>query len=160
MNCKNQVCIQTILPETAKYFKEELLEDILTIPPTKPDIDKVIDVLVSAEVVDIKTIDTEVGKSNEGQNLSGVKLIAEIKIKEKVIYSTCSSINGVHSAHFETYNSMFVILPEKIGNRYACESVMLGRASVVPYIEGHFARKLDCRNVYKCIMILLDVIVC
>lgn len=160
MNCKNQTCIQTILPETSKYFKEELFEEILTIPSNKPDIDKVLDILTSAEVIDIKPIDTLVGRSNEGQNLSGVKLVVELKIKEKVIYSSCKPLQGAYSAHFETYKSMFVILPEKIGNRYSCESILLGRASVVPYVEGQMARKLDCRNIFNCIMIFLDVIIC
>lgn len=160
MNCKKQNCIQTILPKEAKYFKEELIDEVLTIPLNKPEVDKLLDILVSAEVMDIKTVDTLLGRSNEGQNLSGIKLVAEIKIKNKVIYSSCKPLHGVYACHYETYKSMFVILPEKIGNRYTCELVLLGRLNVVPYIEGQISRKLDCRNIHKSTMILLDVLIC
>ncbi len=160
MYCKPNNCIQNILPETSSHFKEELMDEILTIPPQKPDIERVLDVIVWPEVMDMKLVETEVGRSNEGQNLTGVKLVVELNIKEKVTYVACDPTQSVHAAHFETYKSMFVILPEKIGDKYTCELVRSGRINVTPYVESSNARQLDCRNIYRCLMLFLDVKIC
>lgn len=160
MYCKKNECIQSIMPDTAKYFKEELVEEILTIPPQKPDIERVLDVMIWPEVMDMKIVETQIGKSNEGQYLSGVKLVVELNIKEKVSYVACEPTQSVHAAHFETYKSMFVVLPEKIGDKYTCDLVRSGRISVTPYVEAKHARQLDCRNIHRCVMLFLDVKMC
>ena len=160
MYCKNNNCIQNIIPETSSYFKEELMAEVLTIPSQKPDIERVLDVIVWPEVMDMHLVETEVGRSNEGQYLTGIKLVVELKIKEKVTYVACEPTQSVHAAHFETYKSMFIILPEKIGDKYTCELARSGRINITPYVESSHARQLDSRNIYRCIMLFLDANIC
>lgn len=161
MNCKTGNCIQnTILPEEAKYFKEEIVCEILSIPPQKPDMERLLDVIVDAEVVNINLIETQKGRSQEGQYLSGYKLVVEINIKEKVTYVANEPTQTAHAAHYETLKSMFVILPPEVNGKKICDLVRANRLTVIPYVEDVCARMLDKRTVHKCVMLFLDVKIC
>lgn len=161
MNCnKLGSCSQGILPETANYFKEELVSEILTIPTQKPDIERVLDILVWPEIENIKLIETPVGVSNEGQRLSGAKLVVEVRLKQKVTYVANEPTQSVHAAHYETLKSMFVILPTEVGENNICDLVRTNRINVTPYIEAVHFRQLDCRTIHKCVMVFLDVKTC
>lgn len=161
MYCKPQICNQqNILPKESKYFKEELVSEILTIPPQKPDIERILDILVWPEIANIKLIETPVGMSNEGQYLSGYKLVVEVNLKEKVTYVACEPTQSVHAAHYETLKSMFVILPPEIDGKNICDLVRADRIQVTPYIEATKFRMLNVRTIHKCVMVFLDVKIC
>ncbi len=161
MYCQPKVCTSsTILPSESKYFKEELITELLTIPPQKPEMERILDILVWPEIVNVKLVDTQVGKSVEGQFLSGAKLVVEVNFKEKVTYVACEPCQSVHAAHFETLKSMFVILPQEIDGRNICDLVRADRIQVTPYIESIKFRMLDTRTIHKCVMAFLDVKVC
>lgn len=161
MKCNANVMIGShSIPETAKYFKEELISEILTIPSQKPNMERILKVLVNPEVESIKLIKTEVGMSNEGQNLTGYKLVVEINIQEKITYVADEKTQGVYAAHFENMKSIFIVLPKEFEGQDICELVRSNRISVTPYIEAVKARMLDCRRVYKCIMLFVDVKMC
>ncbi len=161
MNCKTGSCTQnTILPKEAKYFKEEIICEVLSIPPQKPDMERLLDVMVDAEVVNVNLIETAKGRSQEGQYLSGYKLVVEVNIKEKVMYVALEPSQSAHAAHYETLKSMFVILPEEIDGKKICDLVRANRLTVTPYVEDVCARMLDKRTIHNCVMMFLDVKVC
>lgn len=153
-------CTQSILPKTSKYFKEEDICKMLYIPCQKPDMEKLLDILVWPEVTDVKAIETIEGTSEEGQNLTGVKLIVELKINEKITYVADDARQSVHSAHFEDLKSVFVILPKEINGNDVCDLVNAGRVSVIPYVESVYGRMIDERTIHKCILMFIDVKVC
>ncbi len=161
MSCnKGTKIIQNIIPEKVKYFKEEAISERLVIPSQKPDIERILNVLVSAEVEDVNLVDTEVGMSNEGQNLTGYKLVVELKLKEKVIYVADEDCQSVHSAHYESMKSIFVILPKEYNGEDVCDLVRANRIQVNPYIEATKACMLDERTIHKCVLLLVDVKFC
>ena len=149
-----------IIPKEVKYFKEELVSEILSIPPQKPDMERVLNVLVWPEVVSTKLIDTDVGMSNEGQYLSGKKLVVEIKLKEKVTYVACEPTQSVHAAHFETLKSIFIVLPTEVDKKDICDLVRADRLQITPYVEATKFRMMNCRTIHKCVMLLVDVKIC
>ncbi|WP_066869877.1 DUF3794 domain-containing protein [Clostridium mediterraneense] len=153
-------CIQNMLPKDAKYFKEEEISEILTIPCQKPEVENVLSVLVSPEVEDIKVIDTEVGISNEGQVLTGSKLIVELRIKEKITYVADEETQSVHAAHYENLKSFFVVIPNEIDGEYACDLLRSNRISVTPYVEAVHSKMLDKRTIFKCVLLFIDVKFC
>lgn len=153
-------CIQNMLPKDVKYFKEEEISEILTIPCQKPDVENVLSVLVSPEVEDIKVIDTEVGISNEGQVLTGSKLIVELRIKEKITYVADEETQSVHAAHYENLKSFFVVIPNEIDGEYACDLLRSNRISVTPYVEAVHSKMLDKRTIFKCVLLFIDVKFC
>jgi len=160
MYCKSGACIQDILPENAEYFKEELITETLVIPPQKPNMERILDMLVWAEVEDMNLIETEKGVSNEGQRLTGYKLVVELKLKEKLTYVALEPSQSAHAAHYEMFKSMFVILPEEINGKSACDLFRANRLSVIPYVECTHSRMIDCRTIHKCVMVFLDVKAC
>lgn len=161
MNCKSSSsCSNNIAPQTSQYFKEELISKVLQIPSQKPDIERVLDVMVSASVENTKLIETPIGMSNEGQNLSGIKLVVEVRVKQKVLYVAEEDTQSVHASHFETLHSLFVILPNQVDGSDICNLFRANRLSINPFIETNTFRALDCRNIYSSLMIFLDVKIC
>lgn len=155
---KSKVCTnQGLLPEKVECFKEELISEILTIPDNKPDMEQVLDISVWPEVQDIHLIETKVGMSNEGQCLTGLKLVVDIKFKEKVSYVACEPTQSVHADQFECLKSIYVIVPETINDISIHDLIRSGRLQVTPYIEAIKFRMLDSRNIHKCIMVFIDV---
>lgn len=160
MACQTGNCIQGVLPKEATYFKEEMICEVLSIPAQKPDMERILDVMVWPEVVDINVIETPKGRSFEGQYLSGAKLVVEINLKEKVTYVACEPTQSAHAAHYETLKSLFVILPEEVNGKKICELARANRLAVTPYVEDVCARMLDARTIHKCVMLFLDVKIC
>lgn len=145
------------MPETVKYFKEELICELLPIPSQKPDMERILNVMVWPEIKKLTIVETQKGVSNEGQQLGGIKLIAEVLLKEKLKYVADRPEQPVHAVHYDTLKSIFIILPEQIDGVKVCELLKLGKLKVVPYIEAVYSRMLDKRNAHKCVMMLLDV---
>ncbi|WP_373601621.1 hypothetical protein, partial [Paraclostridium bifermentans] len=123
------------LPLEAKYFKEEIINEILEIPKEKPDIENILNTLVWPEIESFKIIETEKGISNEGQNLTGFKLLVKVKLNEKITYVADHCSQPVHAAHFESVKTMFVVLPEMIDGEKTCVLLNKGKLSIMPYIE-------------------------
>lgn len=143
-------------PSNPKYFKEEVITQFLEIPCKKPDMERILDILVWPEVTDLNVIETHEGLSNEGQRLTGVKLIVEVKLKSKVTYVADEKTQSVHAAHYETLKSMFIILPKEFNGRNVCDLAKVGKINVVPYVEAVNFRMLDKRAIYQCILLFLD----
>lgn len=160
MSCQTGNAIQGNLPVESLYFKEEMVCEILSIPAQKPDMERLLDVLVWPEVVNTNLIETPKGRSFEGQYLSGAKLVVEVNLKEKVTYVANEPTQSVHAAHYETLKSIFVILPEYIGDKKLCDLFRANRVIVSAYIEESCARMLDARTIHKCVMLFVDVKVC
>lgn len=154
------VCRQNIIPKEALYFKEEEICEILEIPCQKPDIENILSVIVSPEIENLRIVETEVGRSNEGQVLTGSKLVLEIKLREKITYVADEATQSVHSAYYENLKSFFVIIPNEIDGENVCELLRANRISVNPYIEAVHARMLDCRTIFKCVLLFIDVKFC
>lgn len=157
MSFNNQYSPNIKLPETAKYFKEEIINEILEIPCQKPDMERLLNILVSANVEDIKLIKTEKGLSNEGQHLTGYKLLVKLWISEKVMYVADHCSQPIHAAHYDDVKNFFVILPEKIDGVDVCELIKRKKLIVTPYVECVESRMLDKRCIHKCVMLLIDV---
>ena len=153
-------CIQNVLPKDVMYFKEEEITEVLSIPCQKPDVENILSVIVSAEIEDLRVIETEIGTSNEGQVLTGSKLVVEVRMKEKITYVADECTQSVHAAHYENLKSFFVIIPNEINGQYACDLLRANRISVNPYVEAVHTRILDSRNIFKCVLLFIDVKFC
>lgn len=154
------------LPTAPLYFTELAIPETVTIPPQKPDIEQLISVMVDAKVISIKIVTTPVSTSEEGQILTGKKLILEIKLKQKITYVADEPTQSVHAAHFEkVVSSVFVIVPPVIPpppatNGVAIETLLKQKKLVVtPYIEDIYGALRDKRTIFKNITLLVDVTV-
>lgn len=146
-------------PAKPIFFKQLSICEILIIPENKPDIEHIISAVVQPKIVSMRIVDTVVGFSYEGQNLTGKQLIIEFELIEKIKYVADKPKQSVHAAHFEKkYKSIFVTIPSKI-NSINVEDLLESKKIIVKsYIEDIHAKKLDKRRVYKNITMLIDII--
>lgn len=138
------------LPTHMTAFKQFTVQENLTIPAAKPDIEQIVRVMAEASITSTKIIKTPTGTSLEGQNLTGWKLIVEGILHQKIEYVADEPTQSVHAAHFKIPFSTFIVLPCSITNDLL--------ATVVPYIEDIYAKQIDKRHIFKNITLLLDAI--
>lgn len=150
------------LPENPVYFTEIAIPETVVIPDAKPDMENLVSVAVDAEILSTRLVETAVGTSNEGQILTGYKLIVEVKLRQKIKYIADEPTQSVHAAHFEkVVSSIFVVVPTDVtidGVTYTIQELFeQGRLVVTPYIEDIYGVQRDKRTIFKNIVILLDV---
>ena len=110
-NLFEAIGISKSFPNNPKYFAQISIPETLIVPCPKPDMEQLLSIMVDIEVESIKLIETPLAISHEGQNLSGCKLIVELKLKEKVKYVADEPTQPVHAAHFENVlKSIFIVV--------------------------------------------------
>ncbi|MGL6174801.1 MAG: hypothetical protein ACRC1P_09390 [Cellulosilyticaceae bacterium] len=144
-------------PTEPKYFKEEMICETVMIPMGKPRVGQLLDIMVWPEVIDIKLLETPKGKSYEGNCLTGNKLLVQLLLKEKIAYISEDTGQNTYIMPREVLKSVYVTLPEYIDEKRVSDLVRGEKMKVTAYIEDVGARVIDRRNIYKFIMILVDV---
>lgn len=146
------------LPRKVKYFSEFLVSGNLFIPQDNPDIDNVISLNVYPRIISSKLVETEIGISNDGQSLSGYKLMVEVEIKEKLKYASKNSDQSIHGISFERIiKSVFIVVPGTVNGYRVCDLVRKKQIIVRPYIEDVYVTIKDNRSIFQNIIILVDV---
>ena len=138
------------LPTSMDSFKQLTVQENLTIPDAKPDIEQIIRVMVEAKITSTKIIETPIGKSLEGQILTGRKIIIEGILNQKIEYVADEPTQAVHAAHFKVPFSTFIVLPEDFEDGTF--------VTIIPYIEDIFGEEMDERNIFKNVTFLLHAI--
>lgn len=144
--------VKNQMPAEVTVFKQEIINEVQQIGDASPDMERLLDTLISVTVTETQLVETEKGISNEGQVLSGYKLLVKLCIEEKTMYVADYKTQPVHAEIFKTHKSFFVILPEDIDQCDIEENLV-----VTPYIESLEAKMLDPRHIQKCIMLLINV---
>jgi len=136
------------LPSNVSIFKQFTVQGTLVLPEAKPDIEQIVKIIAQAVVTSTRLITTGVGKSLEGQILTGLKLIVEGEIRLKLEYVADECTQSVHAAHFNVPFSTFIVIPatHKIGDPIL----------VTPYIEDLYVEPIDKRTIFKNVILLLD----
>ncbi|MGG5461529.1 DUF3794 domain-containing protein [Clostridium sp. B9] len=155
--CATPIGIDTTLPTAPVYFKEMILEQDLVIPDVKPDMEGLISISTSVEVICSRIINTEQKTSIEGQNLSGCKLILELQTKDLLVYTADRITQPVHSAHFDGMNSAFVIVPCEINGVDIQTLIEQCKLNATVYVEDICARMVDNRTAKRCAVIFIDI---
>lgn len=93
-------------------FKEVSIESYLCIPDVKVDIETINTAKGTIDIRSYHAIKTCPNISNEGQYLTGHKLIVSGCLNLMIEYTALCSVQEVHSAHYCIPFSTFVILPE------------------------------------------------
>lgn len=157
-NLVEGIGVATSFPEDPKYFTQLSIPETLVIPEPKPDMEQLLSIAVEAVVESTKLIETPVALSNEGQNLSGCKLIIELRLREKIRYVADEPTQTVHAAHFENVlKSIFVVVPCEVNGVPMRDLLSRKRVVVTPYIEDIYGEMLDNRTIFKNITVFVDV---
>lgn len=130
-------------------FKQLSIDENLTIPSQKPDAEDILNTLVDVVIIETRVIKTLKGTSQEGQILTGYKLIIEGVLHQKVEYIADEPTQTVHVAEFSVPFSSFIILPENFVEGSIIE--------VTPYVEDVYVKLLNKRDIFKNVTLRLEV---
>ena len=157
--CAKTVGVSSVFPSTLVYFKQVAVDQELVIPENKSCIEDLISINSSVEVESYNLVETIVGTSLEGQNLTGCKLSIELSAKDILVYSTARQCNNVQSCTFNNkICCIFVVVPCTINGVSTEKLVAQGNLTVTPYIEDICAMKgQNPCTVHKCLSLLLNV---
>lgn len=138
--------IAEVFPNCPKAFTEMSIMENLTIPVHKPDIEQILQVIAEIKVLSKRVIETPVGKSSSGIVSTGVKLVIELCLKEKIVYVADEPSQPVHAAEFEKVFSSFIILPKlTVPITPSLPNLITAEA----FIEDIFIKLIDKRSIFK-----------
>jgi hypothetical protein len=149
-----------MLPRTAKYFKEELISHIEVLNRGNPDIESLVDYIATAEIINYTLKEDYKAMSIEGQRMSGKKLIIEVLFKNRLSYDSTEIKYGINIVFSSFIKSIFIVVPEKIGNDYVCDLIRAQKFMITPYIEEVHSRKLDDRRIHIASILFVDLKFC
>ncbi|GFP74492.1 SPOCS domain-containing protein [Clostridium fungisolvens] len=137
-------------PLYSNTFKQFQIQEFLSIPAEKPDIEDIIKINAYAEVISTNIIKTPCSVSPEGQRLTGWNMIVKGKITQNIEYISNSPLHSIHSAEFTAFFSNYIILDECITPDTPIQ--------VNCYIEDLYVNQIDNRRFFKNVMLLLDAV--
>lgn len=139
-------------------FTQLKVPEIVEIPEQKPDIEQIIQVLVEGKITKLKIIKTPVGESEEGQILTGEKLVIEGKLHQKIVYvaDVEDGSQPVHSAEFDIFFSTFLVVPEcYVGTVKPGKEAQI---NVQICVEDLFIEEITPRKVIKSSLLFINAI--
>lgn len=122
-------------------FKQISVDETLTVPDVKPDIEDIVNVIVDVSIISTKVIRTIKSTSYENQILTGYKLIVSGVLEQKIEYIADEPKQTVHATEFVVPFSTFIVLPENFK--------MGSNVEVKCEIEDVYSQKLDKRTIFK-----------
>lgn len=145
------------LYKNLELFRQESFADMLFIPPHKPDLFQIMDIIVSPEILDYSIVETPKGLSYEGQYMSGYKLLVDVALNEKLTYISSTEEQTIHAVQYTQFKSICIMLPESVNQKDTAPIIQSGLFSLHPSIEGIHTKILDSRTVQKCGLLLVHL---
>lgn len=139
-----------------RYFSQISSREIITIPDYMPDIEKIVSVIIDPKIISVRAISTMVGESEEGQYLSGCKLVVEIELKQKILYAADTKSQSIHVVENTILQSAYIIVPKDIEGTEMKKLLKEHRFNVKIYIEDIVIKRMDARKIFKNIFLLLE----
>lgn len=131
-------------------WTEISIPEVLKIPCVKPDVEAVNKVFVKAKIISKRVVSTpdSLGAENaEGTKVTGKKLVVEVVLQQKIVYTALEREQSVHSAHFNIPFSAFIVLPTTatLDDEYCVETC----------IEDVYVKVLNDREIFKNVTLFL-----
>ncbi|MGL5675383.1 MAG: hypothetical protein ACRDDX_03125 [Cellulosilyticaceae bacterium] len=148
--------INTLYPNNSTCFKEDLINEIFTLENRMLDIVKVIEVDVEPSIGEIQLIETDKKMGHDGFVDTGYKLMVEMHIRGKLLYTSYHNNQAIQGIRFEMVKYFSLGVPEQIAEESIRQLYAKGKLMVQPYIEKVYARALDTRTIQCCIAFFLE----
>lgn len=146
------ICQPHSFPDIAEgtCYTQLAVDELLELPPAKPDIEQLVNVHVNVEITRTKVIPTPVGW----------KAIIRGVVKQKIVYVADVPEQSLHAAHFEKPFCTFISMPkDEKEDDWEKEDCSEGRgepekvqAKVV--IEDVMVQEFNKRSIHKCVLLL------
>lgn len=156
MNCIDYVGISSDLPVDIKYFKEELFDTNIITKQSNKEINKIISVSVNCTTNSIKLVNTKSSTSNEGQTLTGKKLLIELTLNYRIKYTTNSLEKYIYVLKNSITKIMYIVVPSKFNDIRIEELIRKKKVSIEPIVEDIYACCRDSHTAYIRTLLLLN----
>ncbi len=155
-NLIDYIGIDKDLPKGIKYFKEELFSNVISNSNLSKPIENIISASVDCNINSVKLINTQVRTSNEGQKLTGKKLLVEINILYRIKYLSDSKEKYLYILKERSTKVMYIVLPKTIDDCKIEDLVRRGKIKVECYVEDLYVDKRKDNSVYIRNLLLLN----
>lgn len=139
-----------------RRWTEILVPEVLCIPDAKPDIEQLISISSTVEIISQRVISTPVKTSGhslrppifnqEGTALTGSKLVVEGILRQKIVYSAVQT-QRVHSVHFDVPFSAFIVLDPR--------DTLTRKFRVDTCIEDIYVKDITARKIFKNVTLII-----
>lgn len=137
------------------YSSYYLSEELIRLNKSLPNCKEIISFVIEPEIINERIVDTIKGVSIEGNNLTGKKLVVQIRLKQKVLYLADKS-EDIYTLENEYYENGYVILPFEIEGSDPQRLLNFDYLTTkVKLLEPNF-KILNSREIYKNISIYLE----
>lgn len=127
-------------------WKELSVFNLLDIPAKKPDVESVEKVIVDVCINSAKVVNTPgPGTNREGSSLTGKKIVINGVVRLKVVYTSLTTVQSVHSAHFELPFCTFIVAGGTVAAEYCIDAC----------VEDVFLTALNPRQLFANITLFL-----
>jgi len=134
---------KNLLSEGEKSWTEIFIPEILNVPFYKPPVEQILSVTSKVEIFCQKVIETPTRTTNnEGLILSGLKLVIEGMLRQKIVYVAKTESQSVHAVHFDVPISTFIVLDGD-------NDTLTDKFKVFPCIEDIFICILNDKQIFK-----------
>lgn len=134
------------------YFKQLNRDFTFCVPTQKPDIEQIVKVWVTPNIIQQKIVVTPTGTSLEGECVTGYKVMLMGDIVYKVEYVADNECQSLHTAHINIPFCGYIVLPETFNpNTIVITSVA---------VEDIYSTLLDKRCIYNNITMMLIADLC
>lgn len=144
--------------EEDSNWQEISVPETLEIPAAKPDISNLLEVIIGAEVISYRIINTPRAATQqgialdavnfEGEISTGKKLIVEGVIKQKVIYVGKRRSQSLHAAHFAYPFSTYIIIP--------AVTPLDAEFQIDVFVEDLYIQSFSPRKIFKNVTLFLN----
>lgn len=148
------------LQNEVMFFKQKNIDQLVEIPRQKEKISTILNTTVWATVDDIQLVETEKGVSYDGTCLTSKKIVVQLVICGKITYVTDEKSRSVHGLKLKFLRSIDIVMPENQGGKSIVKLFRENRIKVIPQVEGVYSRKIGENNIYTCMVMFVEAIIC
>ncbi|MGL4912107.1 MAG: hypothetical protein ACRC3Y_06675 [Romboutsia sp.] len=131
--------IDEYIPENIDSFSQMNVDKVLNITEDIPDIDEILKVTIESKIKNNKIVKTAIGKSLEGQKLTGYKLLSEGEFNLRIDCCADDSMSSIYTFKDKVFFNNSTTLPS--------ESNLNSKIYDHIYIEDIYAQKLSAREI-------------
>lgn len=133
-------------------FKQINVDNIFGLPVVKPDIEQIVKVTTDAKILKYELIRTPIGKSLEGQNLTGYKLMIMGDINFKYQYVALEKTQSVHTAHDSVPFCSYIVMPKIFNPNSIVYPIII--------VEDVNSEQVGNRCIYNNVTLMLSADIC
>ena len=133
-------------------FKQTTIDINLCVPDEKPDIEQVVKVSIKTNIEKYTIVKTPVGISEEGQEITGYKLLLMGDFIIKIAYVADVTCQSMHSFHVIVPFCEYIVMPKDFSP--------LSIVTPEVYVEDIYVRQQDCRCLFGNITFMAIADIC